>query len=459
MRKNVDKIVFILSTAVIFSAVFFTYGIYSTQSNNHLYRMVNGIMVDVRLVFHDLINEASVKPIHFLQPSQHQGSGVTRNTNRDNGLILMSGFFEDSNALRLIDRDGSLRREWRINFTQLFSDTRGLPQVPTSDWNIDVHGALINPDGSVVFNLEYVAAIKLSRCGELQWSVPGGHHSVEKSERGGYWIPGRRKIGIDDGNPYPPLTFAPSSAHQRGPFAFEDDLILKVSEQGNIEVEKSVVEILYQNGLEALLTATGYNYDGGNLKSELVHMNKIAELPQAYADRFPAFEANDLVVSIRQYNLLFVVDPDTWKVKWYKTGPWLRQHDPEFAADGSIILFNNNAYRNSLGELSRQLPNASKTTNIMKIDPLTNQITRLYGSVEGQQLLSVLRGKVDLESDGHLLITEFEAGRVLEVDSAGNTTWEYINRYDDDFVLEVTEGRHYPRDYFKVEDWSCPGST
>ena len=55
------------------------------------------------------------------------------------------------------------------------------------------------------------------------------------------------------------------------------------------------------------------------------------------------------MISLRNYNLLFVVDPDTWKVKWYQIGPWRRQHDPEFNGDGTITVFNNNTYRLDLG--------------------------------------------------------------------------------------------------------------
>ena len=57
------------------------------------------------------------------------------------------------------------------------------------------------------------------------------------------------------------------------------------------------------------------------------------------------------------------------------------------------------------------------------------------------------------------MITEFDGGRAFEVDAKGHTVWEYINRYDDNFVLEMTSARLYPRSYFTVGDWSCPSVT
>jgi hypothetical protein len=67
----------------------------------------------------------------------------------------------------------------------------------------------------------------------------------------------------------------------------------------------------------------------------------------------------------------------------------------------------------------------------------------------------VIRGKVDLTDDGGFLITEFEAGRVFEVDEDGAIVWEYINRYDEENVAEITEARLYRGGYFKVADWVC----
>ena len=79
----------------------------------------------------------------------------------------------------------------------------------------------------------------------------------------------------------------------------------------------------------------------------------------------------------------------------------------------------------------------------------------IYGGVAGQEMLSVIRGKLELTRNGGLLVTEFEGGRVFETDSEGRVIWEYINRYDSDEVAEVTEARIYPSSYFNVIEWSC----
>jgi hypothetical protein len=70
-------------------------------------------------------------------------------------------------------------------------------------------------------------------------------------------------------------------------------------------------------------------------------------------------------------------------------------------------------------------------------------------------MLTVIRGKLELTDAGGLLITEFEGGRVFETDAGGQIVWEYINRYDEDEVAEISEARLYAPEYFDVPDWTC----
>ena len=69
---------------------------------------------------------------------------------------------------------------------------------------------------------------------------------------------------------------------------------------------------------------------------------------------------------------------------------------------------------------------------------------------EVKQVLHELPGQLD---------TAFpmpEAGRALQIDASGKVVWEYINRFNDDYVLKITEARLYPESYFTVTDWTCP---
>jgi hypothetical protein len=455
--RNISKWAFISSVAILLGGLAFGFGLYSGAKRNAIFDLVRNIRNDVTLVYSEFENLGTAgEPIHFLQPSRKPGTGVTVNKRANDGnLVLLSSFFDGGNEIRLLRRDGSLVARWPVSFSAHFPDVSHLKAPPQTDRNVDLHGVLIQPDGSVVLNYEYSGTVKLSRCGETVWTLAHPtHHSIEFAEGGGYWIPGHRFISGAESEGFPPFTRMDTNE------TFYDDLILRVTKDGVIAEQISVARILYDNGLEPVMTAGGYSFrPNGTWGHELVHVNKIGELPSSIADAFQGFEAGDLVLSLRGYNLVLVVDPDDWRVKWHQTGPWRRQHDPEFNPDGTITVFNNNTYRLELGERDRSNPATPRVSNIMRVDPATGRTEVVYGERAGQEFLSVIRGKHDLTPEGGFLITEFEAGRVFEVDAQGRIVWEYINRYDAEQVLEITEARLYPSSYFTVEDWSCPSTT
>ncbi len=454
MSGNIERLIFLSVCAVVALGLTFALGLYSGIKRNGAYDLIMGVRSSVALVFDERENLVTDgRPIHFLQPARHPGQGVTKNTASDAGsLVLVSGYMDDGNALRLMRRDGTVLARWDARFSEHFPDTSFLQFPPATDRNVDLHGAVMLPDGSVVFNYEYFGTVKLGRCGAVEWTIEHEtHHSVERSEKGGFWIPGRERLpGPENKGKFPPFTLG------NQPF-YLDDLILKVSDEGKIQTSVSLMQILVDAGLMPILTANGYSFDqGGEPVREFLHLNKISELSEEMAPAFSEFEAGDLALSIRKFNMIVVVDPDTWEVKWYQVGPWLRQHDPEFRPDGTIAIFNNNTFRFSNGPNGKAILDEPLVSNIITVNPTTGETKVTHGEREGQEFLTVVRGKHDFTPGGGVMITEFQAGRIFEVAANGEVVWEFVNRYDEDEVAELTEGRAYPASYFDVSDWSCP---
>ncbi|MCJ8340516.1 MAG: arylsulfotransferase family protein [Pseudomonadales bacterium] len=430
----------------------FSFGLYSADRRTVIYETVRDLKKTVELAIGTVTNEvltlANIHPEHFLQPARYAGSGVTVNKKiNSNDLILLSGFFDKANELRLIQRNGDIVARWPVRFSEIFPAPSHLTNPPVTDWNIDIHGALILSDGSVVFNFEYGGLVKLDRCGNLVWTLDKvTHHSIEKAENGGFWVPGRRHFSGDSVSPYPPFETP-----------FYEDTLIKVSESGQVITEISVPELFYKNDFEAILSSTGENFSkGSRWDNEIVHLNKIDVLQSDIAGDFPMFNVGDLALSLRQLNLVMVINPTSGDIKWLKVGPWLRQHDPEFKLGGTISIFNNNIYRNAFNKDS-DISHSSipRVSNIVEIDPVSNEYSIIYGNKSQQRFLSVVRGKHEVTADGGLLITEFEGGRVFETNTSGNIVWEYINRYSQQEVGEITEARVYTKNYFNVSDWSC----
>jgi hypothetical protein len=450
-----------LSRAVFYGLLFvsviglsFAVGLQAGARRNALFRAADFVKTRVETSLSIIRDEASTltgtRPSHFLQRSRDERRGVTVNDASvdQRELVLVAGFFGSSNGLRLLRRTGEIVAQWPVQYYELFPDPTFLEggDPPATNWNIDTHGAIALGDGSVVFTFEKGGVAKLDRCGAVVWTARRRtHHSIVRAEAGGYWVPSRRFV--DDGtSPFPPFEIP-----------FNEDTVLKISEDGQVESEFSVPKIFYDNGLEAVLTA---GQDFRRIKGwelEILHLNSVHELPTDLAADFPMFAAGDLLLSIRGRNLVMVVDKTGTNVKWWKVGPWVRQHDAEFRRGGTISVFNNNVYRPAF-DRDESLPPVTWSrwaSNIMEIDPATNETRVIYGGREAQPLQTTLRGKAHPTQAGGFLVTEFEGGRVFELDASGRIVWEFVNRYSEEYVAEITDARVYPADHFRQVDWSC----
>jgi hypothetical protein len=260
------------------------------------------------------------------------------------------------------------------------------------------------------------------------------HHSLHLAENGNIWVPGRLfQTGESE---FPPVS-AP----------YNDDLLLEVSPGGEILREISVLEVIFQNELLPLFLANGQRDVTARPEAETVHLNDIEELSTRLADAFPLFSPGDLALSFRHYNLIMVLDPESLEVKWHRTGPYVRQHDPDFQPDGTLTVFDNQT-----DEAKGVVFGGSR---ILKVDPVTGDVSTLYGGRGGESMYTPIRGRHEVLENGNLLITEALAGRIFEVTPDGIIVWEYINRFDEDEVARVSDALRYPEGYFRVQDWSC----
>lgn len=444
--EKLSRRIFIAAVAFIVLVGTFGYGALSYKRNLPPIPQLRASVQALEDVFDDMMTDDRH---NHIQPSRGKGAGITANTVPEDGsLVFMTGFFDEETQIRIVNRDGSVVRKWSLNYLDHFPDASNRTCDIRSNLKVDVHGAHVTPKGEVVFNYEYCGTVKLDQCGKVLWSINGPtHHSLVPSETGGYWILGR-DIWIaswDPGRMYP---FSTPGTNEP---VFED-FLLRVSETGEILDQFSIPKMMLDNGLEPLMTASGDGFLLNALhRQEIVHSNKAAELPASIAAAFPMFEAGDIAISMRELNLVMVIDPVTRKVKWHQTGPWLRQHDPEFRTDGRISIFNNNVYRMAYDE-EHTILSTPRITDIMAVDPATGKTEIVYGGRPDQELLSVIRGQHELLDNGGMLITEFDGGRVIEVDGSGATVWEFVNDLNDGFVGEITNSGVLPAGYFS-SDW------
>ncbi len=435
---NRSLIGFVISSAVLI----FAYGVAVGVYHIFPYKLIKYELNSMETVLDNRKSLLTDEPVNFIAPRTRPGEGVVVNTAPvpDGEVTLLSGFFNDLPGLMLISRNGDIVARWTASYTSLILDSSHIQpatDIPASDWNATVHGMELLADGSVVFNFDGKATVKLDRCGKPVWKVlKMNHHSVNLREDGGFWIPSRHYES--ESSPYP-LFNTP----------FRNDAVLQISPDGQVVRELMINQILIDNGLFALLSANG-RFASDIVVDDVLHLNDAEELSTGMAPAFDYFQPGDLLLSFRHLNMLLVLDPETKTVRWYQSGPWQRQHDPDFQADGTITVFNNNSDDTKRGSIL----GGSRIVRTDPSDPL-NLAKTVYGDKPDQKFYTNTQGKHQRLANGHWLIVEHYAGRVFEIDQAGTIVWEFINGYDTDRVARISGAKRYAAGYLKNIDWSC----
>jgi hypothetical protein len=372
-----------------------------------------------------------IAPEKFFAETPPEGSGVVRHVAGKPfpGVTLVAGFFEGASGIRLIDLDGAVLNEWRISYNAIWPESPHLDDQP-HDWDTQLHGAVLLPDGDVVFTFQYAGLVRMDRCSRVEWKLSRlTHHLFSVDVDGNFWVPGRKERN------------EALAKFPKVPPTFQEGYLLKISPEGEVLAKISVLDAIFGSGLEGLLFANGAHDTALSvpLDGDFMHLNDVEVLTPALAPAFPMFEAGDLLVSLRNLDLLMVVDPGTARVKWTRIGSFLRQHDPDFLPNGRIALFDN---RRDEGGARR-----FGGSRILSIDPGAGPDVTLYGGRPGQDFYTDTRGDQQPLGNGNFLVTEADEGHVFEVDPDGNVVWSYVNRWTTGPVGTVSHASRYPSDY------------
>ena len=400
----------------IFAAIF---AIYPT-------RPLNDLVQEIRA---EMQRDENDGDLHFLYKERNSDKGVTvyREDAVQPGVTLVTGMWRDNDvwqpAIRLLDFDGTVLHEWLVRPQELWPDS------PYEDWVAGslnnptsyVHGTWLLPDGDVVFNIEYLGMVRMNACGETIWKLglSRPHHSIFRDDEGYFWASGLhwREQTI------------PEYAHLTTPFV--DESMLRISPDGEVVRDISILKVLYDSAFHGILQQS-------KKKLDLTHMNDVEVLSAELADAFPMFNEGDIMVSLRNLNLVVVVDGETERVKWHFSHPLVRQHDPDFEPDGTIVIFDNNNDTTRDGSLWGQ-------SRLLQINPADNGYTIAYPTSAEQPFYTQEGGKHQLLQNGNRLITEANTGRVFEVTPAGELVWNWvIEARDGEYLPEVLEGSRYP---------------
>lgn len=334
---------------------------------------------------------------------------INEDGSADRGLTLMTIVAPKLQLMvRLVDAEGEVVHEWDVDWFRLWPDsTQGhIPpwHIPNARPGANLHGVGILKNGNLVLNHSGLGMVCLDYDGDVVWRLERRtHHSIDIDDDGNIWACAYRDRPVPD---YAPV----------------DETIVRVSPDGEVLEEWSVIELLLEHDMPGLLNSMRH-YLPDKRRRDVVHINDVEAFPQGMEEGF--FGRNHVLVSLRNINTVLVFDKNTREIVFLSDKRLIQQHDPDFYDGGSISVFDNR--------------NAVFGSRIAHIDAPTREAHTVYQGTEDSPFFSKYGGKHQWLSNGNLLISSSEEGRVFEVDPEGEIVWQYVNYVDDECVGVLTE--------------------
>jgi hypothetical protein len=201
----------------------------------------------------------------------------------------------------------------------------------------------------------------------------------------------------------------PGLEHIATPFL--DDQLVILSPDGQERELISMLDAIQNSDYQSLLMYANPEQP----KGDLLHANSVTWLSADKAAALPNAEAGDVLISLRQIDLLAVLDPRTKTIKWAtRSGNWHFQHDPDVLPDGNVLIFDNRGDDKNGGG-----------SRVIEFDPRSLEIVWEYPGDSGERLYTSIYGSQQRLPNGNTLISESNNGRILEVTRDAEVVWEY----------------------------------
>jgi hypothetical protein len=322
--------------------------------------------------------------------------------------FLVSGHAQEAT---LVDMKGRTVHRWAMPFRKawpIHPHLRHLVEPNYTAWR----QAVLMPNGDVV--VVYIGQgaapwgyglARLDKDSNVIWTVSDHfHHDVTIGEDGNIYSLVHR-ISNEK---------VPEIPEIKQPY-FRDYIVV-VSPDGKvlkeIDLFDAMIRRFKKTGEEQSLYSFVYRRNG-----DFLHTNTAKYIPKAFADKNPDVETGQILVSFRSMSMLAAVDPETDEVVWTLQGPWKSQHDPDMLPNGNLLIFDNNGRRVVGGHSS-----------VLEYDPVKEESVWLYtGQDHGFD--SDIRGGQQKLSNGNILITESQGGRLLELTPEKELVWEWDSPY------------------------------
>ncbi len=320
----------------------------------------------------------------------------------------------------LMAMDGTLLHRWRYPLDRLWPDDEFAPKY--------FRRAHVFENGDLLVIFEPVGIVKLDKDSELLWSMQNrAHHDLSVGEDG--------TIHVLTQKVRPVLWFTDYGT-------VVEDFITELAPDGSLVREVSILECFRDSRYSAYLKRA-------KRAGDVLHSNALKLLDGRHAERSPAFRRGNFLVSVRELDVVAVVDMDAKEVVWALSGMWSRQHESTLLENGNLLLFDNRGN--------------DKKSKVVEVDPHTQEIVWAYGLAQDEPLHSTTCGIAARLPNGNTLITESNRGRAFEVTADKHIVWEYMSPHragdNDELIATLLEMQRLPAtfkpEWLAGETWAA----
>jgi hypothetical protein len=286
----------------------------------------------------------------------------------------------------LMDMDGKRIHSWTLPFEEAFPHKEPTVETPF------FRRAYLYPGGDLLALYQGGGIIKLDRQSRLVWAtdLPFYNHLSVKQDGNIVSIAKSARL-IQAVRPAEPVL---------------EDSIVTLSPDGEVLSRISLLECFANSPFADLIHPLPSHAD-------IFHTNTVFSIEETGGPARTVWHQGDLLVSLREVDIIALVDPVALTVRSAWRGPWVAQHQPVPLPEATILLFDNRG--------------GSTGSRILEFDPLAEQIVWEFSGNDGDNLSSPEAGSCQRLPNGNTLITDSEAGRALEISPASEKVWEFVS--------------------------------
>ncbi len=306
----------------------------------------------------------------------------------------------------LIDLQGQVIQTWQLS---LQDAARGLNLGIIRSEHVYWRKAELTAEGGVVAIYTEAGTtpwgrglVRVDAKSQLQWYYPGrAHHDFDllEDERIMTLVHELR------------ATTAPAYKHLKAPLL--ENFVVELNAAGKPIRKVSLTQAVAESPYKSLLVLSG-THRRSRAKFDYLHPNAVHVVRASEAVHLPEAVTGDVLVHTRPESALILLSWPQGKVKWVKMTPMTGGHDPTLLPNGDFLGFDN---RGHIG------PEGASRVVQFSLDR-RRQPWSYVGSA-AEPLQSMIRSAIQPLCNNHVLITESDAGKILEVNRQGQVVWSY----------------------------------